>query len=122
MDDREQAQILGLVRLVAGLATFLMPRTVAKLWLGDRADSSVARVALRGVGVRDAAIGTGLLLALEDGGKQARPWLQAGALVDAADSWNVLVDGEMPLLRRLISAGATGAFAWWGLMVSERVD
>ena len=92
-DAKELAKGLGLMRLAFGVFLFLFPRRSARGWTGERAEEGVSRLALRGMGARDIAIGTGLLIAL-DRGAPARGWLEAGALSDAGDAVATLFDGQ----------------------------
>ena len=75
-------QALGRIALGAGLV--LAPARLAAPWLAADAARAGTRVALAGLGARDLAIGLGAAWAL-GGGENARPWLLAGVIADAAD-------------------------------------
>jgi hypothetical protein len=75
-------QALGRIALGAGLV--VAPSRLAGAWLGADAARPGTRVALAGLGARDLAIGVGAAWAL-GGGENARPWLLAGVVADAAD-------------------------------------
>jgi len=122
MDERERARYLALGRLGVGATMFLAPKWTGRTWVGRQADTSGAKTITRGFGARDAAIGLGLLMALEDG-KGASRWLVAGALSDAGDTLSTLFSwSRLPRLARLtILAGAAGSCVL-GAWLSTRVD
>jgi hypothetical protein len=110
MNDRELAQALSLLRLTAGFVLFVAPRRALKVWLGDADPSPTAVTAARSAGIRDAAIGIGALVAL-DRETEVRGWLEAGAMVDAADALGVLAGWRhmSPLRRTFFLLTASGA-------------
>jgi hypothetical protein len=75
----------AVARVLAGAAFVAAPGLVARAWVGDDARGSGARALAQALGARDALIGVGALLAL-GGGRPVRPWLQMGAVADAADA------------------------------------
>lgn len=87
--DEELARGLGWLRVLAGLALFLMPRLGTRTWTGENAEDAPTSLAVRGMGVRDMALGAGLLTAMERGAP-VRGWLEAGAMVDAGDAMGTL--------------------------------
>ncbi len=84
MDGRTIATILAAGRVAIGTAAFVAPGLVGRQWLGEVADEAGTKIALRGLGVRDAAIGIGLLAAGDDR-ERTRNWLEAGIISDAGD-------------------------------------
>lgn len=87
--DEQLARGLGWLRLLVGLALFLMPRLATRTWTGDETDDASTALAVRGMGMRDVAIGAGLLTAMERG-TPVRGWLEAGAMADAGDALGTL--------------------------------
>ncbi len=121
MNDEDLARALGTTRLALGALALLAPQLTTKLWLGReaQADSLGARMAMRGLGGRDVAIGLGLLIALERGGP-VRGWLEAGALADASDTLSTLVSTrEIPRLRWFGSLLSTAGASWLGLRLAS---
>jgi hypothetical protein len=122
-DAKELARGLGLMRLAVGVFLFFFPRRSARGWTGERTEEGVSELALRGMGARDIALGTGLLIALDRGGP-ARGWLEAGALSDAGDAVATLLDGKaLTGPRRLfwfVAEGGTALFGGW--LASELDD
>lgn len=123
VDAKELARGLGLMRLAFGVFLFLFPRRSAQGWTGERTQEGVSRLALRGMGARDIALGTGLLIAL-DRGAPARGWLEAGALSDAGDAAATLFDGQaLSGPRRVLwFVAEVGAALFGGWLASELDD
>ena len=87
--DEDLVRAWGWIRIIVGALLALLPRLSTKLWMGEAADDSPTELAVRGMGVRDVAIGVGMVGALESGSSVA-PWLKAGAIVDAGDAYATL--------------------------------
>jgi hypothetical protein len=122
LDARELATLMGWTRVVVGTLLFMAPRKVMSGWVGDPGSAPATPVAARAAGARDAAIGLGLLLALEGDGKPRR-WLEAGAIADAADSLAVLAEfREVGGIRGLFWAAVAGGSAWLNLQLAEALD
>jgi hypothetical protein len=85
-------RISGLGRAVYGTGLVVAPGIFARVWLGREAERPSAQLALRAVGVRDAAVGLGMLLSADDADRQ-RPWLAAGAVSDLVDMAATLLAG-----------------------------
>jgi hypothetical protein len=83
--DRDLARALGWMRILLGLLLFFMPKFSVRRWTGDEPDGAPTDLATRGMGIRDVAIGAGIVTALE---REApvRGWLEASAMVDAGDA------------------------------------
>ncbi|MDQ4026058.1 MAG: hypothetical protein M3217_11325 [Actinomycetota bacterium] len=112
MDEEEIARLYGALRLGIGLTMVVAPSVVSKVWLGRGAEDAPARVGMRGLGGREAAIGLGTLLALERG-RPVSGWLEAGALADAADAFGVVAQRKtLPAARWMLAAGIAAASAW----------
>lgn len=122
MDEEELARLYGVTRLVVGAAAIVAPSLVAKVWLGRGAEDTVSRVALRGLGGREAGIGFGTLVALERGAP-VRPWLEAGALADAADAFGTLAQRKsLPAARWLLAFGIAAGSAWFSTQLAATFE
>ncbi len=121
-DDVDLARALAWMRVAAGITLFLAPRFAAKAWTGERTEDFTTTMAVRGFGIRDAAIGIGLVLAIENG-TPARRWIEAGALADAGDAIGTLAAwGDLPKLRALLWLGSQVAAAALGYRLSQSLD
>lgn len=120
--DEDLARGLGWVRVLAGLALFFMPKLGTRTWTGEHAEDAPTELAVRGMGVRDVAIGAGLLTALERGAP-ARGWLEAGAMVDAGDALGTLFSWRgMGKPRGVFWFLTEVGSAALGLSLADRVD
>lgn len=120
--DLDSARALAWVRILVGSFLFLAPRTAAKLWTGEDEDGVTAVLAVRGAGARDAALGAGLLIALERGAPVQR-WLEAGAVVDAADACGTLTAWrDLPKWRAVLLLGSETAAAYLGSQLARSLD
>ena len=122
MEDRELARLLGLGRTVLGMTMVLMPRKAVRGYMGQDNPSFAAQMAIRGLGARDIALGTGLLVALEDDGDVDR-WLEAGAIADAGDLLATLANfRELPTWRRMLWLITAGSATFLGLKLAGSLD
>jgi hypothetical protein len=122
MDDRELARMLGVGRVVIGLTLVLAPRKSVRGYVGDDNPSFAAEMLARGMGARDIALGTGLLVALENDGEVAR-WLEGGALADAGDFLSTLAHlRELPTWRRLAWLVTAGSSTFLGLKLAGALE
>ena len=102
MNEREMARILGLTRTAFGVLGFLAPTKTVRAWIGREAKPYPTNMIMRGFAARDAAIGIGLLAALENDGP-VRGWLEASALSDLGDAVGTLASWkDLPGYRRLL--------------------
>lgn len=83
MATRELALINGRGRIAVGAALVAVPQT-ARLWIGGDAIDQPMTILVRALGARDAALGLGVVIAL-DRGAPVRGWLEACALADLVD-------------------------------------
>ena len=121
-DVEDLARLYGVIRLAIGATTLFAPSLVAKVWMGRGAEDAVSRVGMRGLGGREAAIGLGTLLAIENGGP-VRGWLEAGALADAADAFSVVAARKtLPPSRWVLGAGIAAASAWFCTQIASELD
>src|SRR6516165_152288 len=74
---RQVALGLAAARVGVGLTAVVMPKLVARPWVGAEAEGLGAAVLGRALGGRDIALGLGLLLAARRD-RPLRGWLEAG--------------------------------------------
>ena len=111
---------MSISRVGLGLALIAAPKLVTGMWLGPPSFHPAAKVLARGLGVRDIAIGLGVLGALGSG-KSPRPWLAAGVVSDALDVAATIVESDslpgaaVPIVVATGGVGAAvGAYALQG--------
>lgn len=122
MDPRTLTRLLAAGRVAIGLGLFAAPATAARSWLGDAVDDAGTRMATRGLGARDVALGVGTLVALRDDGP-VRPWLDAGVAADLADATAaVLARGERPAGAIGATLAVAGGAAAAGLWLRRALD
>ena len=120
--DEDLARGLAWVRVLAGLLLFFMPKFGLRGWTGERTEDAPTELSVRGMGVRDIAIGAGLLTALERG-TPARGWLEAGAMADAGDALGTLFSWRgMGKPRGVFWFVTEVGAAALGLSLAERID
>ena len=121
MNEKDIARMLGLMRVALGTAGFLMPKKAIRVWIGQEAKPYPTNMVARSLAIRDAALGIGVLTALEKD-TEVRGWLEAGALADMGDAVAVLSAKDLPGFRRaLLFAGALGAAAV-GMQAAGSID
>lgn len=120
--DEDLARGLGWLRVIAGLVLFFMPKPATRTWTGEHADDAPTELSVRGMGIRDVAIGAGLLTALERGAP-AKGWLEAGAMVDAGDALGTLFSWRgMGKPRGVFWFVTEVGAAALGLSLADRMD
>jgi hypothetical protein len=72
------------VRIAYGVGLMLVPDRLTMRWLGDEGRTDAARVALRGLGAREAVLHAGGLVAVCRG-EAIRPWIGASIAGDVVD-------------------------------------
>lgn len=102
----------GLARVAVGVVATTAPRTLGRTWIGGDADSSGATVILRAFGVRDLALGAGMVSgAMKD---DADTWLATCALADFGDAAATVI-GRKGLpdsgVRTTVALAGAGALA-----------
>jgi hypothetical protein len=113
MEPRDAALMHARGRIAVGAAFVLFPGLAGRMWIGSDAVRRPVKVLARAFGVRDLAIGLGIVIAL-DRGTPVRGWIEAGALSDAVDTVASLLAGDSihPALRwPCIAIGAGSAAA-----------
>lgn len=108
------ARLVAAGRVGFGVALMLTPERVTTPWLGSDAARPGTRVAARGLGARDLALGAGTLAA---GGADLQPWVAAGILADAADlAATVGAGAALPRSGRMLVGAVAGAGAALGAL------
>lgn len=95
------SRLFALGRTTYGSGLVGMPELFARPWIGREARRPAVQLALRALGVRDAALGVGALLTSNDPARQ-RIWLAAGAISDLVDMAATLATpaGKIPQASR----------------------
>ena len=108
--------------MIVGLGLIAKPDLIAGLWVGRPTFRAPARVLARGLGIRDIALGVGLLAALGGRGSP-RPWLIAGTIADAADMAITIAESDsLPATAVPIVVAAGGSGAALGAYALTGVD
>jgi hypothetical protein len=97
-------------RVLIGAMLFAAPDLVAAPWVGDDARTTGARVVVRALGARDAALGAGTLAAAGDA-VQLRRWLLASSASDAADFVATLAGPRTPARTAVLGFAAAAALS-----------
>jgi hypothetical protein len=92
MQPRDLALAHARGRMVVGAAYVLAPGLAGRLWIGSDAGRRSVKVLARAFGVRDLALGLGVVIAL-DRGAPVRGWIEGGVLSDAVDVMATLLAG-----------------------------
>ena len=113
MEPRDAAVLHARGRIAVGAAFVLFPGLAGRMWIGSDAARRPVKVLARAFGVRDLALGLGVVIAL-DRGAPARGWIEAGILSDAIDTCASLLAGSSiaPAIRWpcvALGAGSTAA-------------
>src|SRR4051812_45386215 len=84
MDQTTLTRLHAAGRVAIGTAMVLAPEKVAATWIGGREASRTGpQVVTQALGIRDAALGAGILSSV--GSSAARTWLLAAVAADAVD-------------------------------------
>ena len=122
MDHRQVVRILSTLRVVIGAVLVVAPGVAGRRWIGEPADDARVKVAIRGLGARDVALGLGALRAL-DRGEPARGWVQLAAIGDTTDAVSgVLGARRLGLVRSLATVVSAGGAAALGFAAAGMVD
>jgi hypothetical protein len=84
MDFRQIVRMLAAGRVAIGASLVVLPGFAGGFWIGAAAKDPRTKVMIRAMGIRDLALGAGLLRAL-DRGEPAKGWAMLGAASDAVD-------------------------------------
>jgi hypothetical protein len=109
-------------RIVVGTALVAAPALAARTWIGDQADTPGAKVLARALGVRDLAIGLGVVLAMKNDAP-VRGWLEGAALADVVDFGATLAAGDgIPQGSRIAVLAVAGISAVQCALLAQSVD
>src|SRR3954464_3637543 len=115
MDTKQQALVVGAIRLGVGAALVAAPGWAGRIWVGPGADGAGSKVFARAIGARDVALGARVLRAARNGG-EAREWLQSGFVADIADPAATIVAFRHLTKGRRVAvpliAGAVGVLGY----------
>lgn len=116
MEARMATIALAAGRIAIGTAAFVAPRAVMRGWIGAAANDRGTQIAVRGLAVRDVALGLGTLAALDDPGR-TKNWIEAGIIADAGDFTATAMGGREARGRAslgvmAIAGGAAAAGMW----------
>jgi hypothetical protein len=116
---RAAAAAVAALRMAYGVALAVAPGDVGSRWIGRDARRRPAGVALRALGVRDAALQAGTLAAALRG-EPVRPWLLAAIAGDVTDMVaTAAASGDVPDdAPRKTLAVAGGSAAMSGLLAA----
>lgn len=123
MDTTTATRVLAATRLAYGAGLVALPGRLALPWIGSDADRPATRVALRALGVRDAALGAGALAYAGDDAR-LRPWLAVAIASDLVDMAATLAapGNAMPASRRWPVAAIAGLAAAAGAALHRSLD
>jgi hypothetical protein len=122
MDARTLAKSIAYLRAALGAGLVVAPARSARGWVGEDGTSRAAQVMGIAVGARDVAVAAGTLRALSSG-EDARPWLAASVLCDAADAAaNISRRDALPATGALGVTALAGGAALLGLWLLKELD
>jgi hypothetical protein len=122
MEPRDLALAHARGRILVGAAFVLAPGLAGRLWIGRDAAQRSIKVLARAFGVRDLALGLGVVIAL-DRGAPVRGWIEGGVLSDAVDVCATLLAGDSipsDVRRGALALGASSALL--GVALSRKLD
>lgn len=120
--NRKLAIAFGASRVAYAVALLAIPGRAGGPWLGKAAESGGGRVAARALGVRDGAMGVGVVLAAVSRGP-LKPLLLACAVSDAVDMTATLVDREsLPERSAPATVAVAGGAAVAGLALAASIS
>ena len=117
MEARDLVRAHAAGRIAVGAAFVLAPGLAGRLWIGREAGRRAVKVLGRAFGVRDLALGLGVVIAVERGAP-LRGWVEGGVLSDAVDATATLLAGDSipPGVRRgALALGVSSALLGAGL-------
>jgi len=123
MDERELAKWYAGGRVAIGVLALLFPGWLVSLLVGGER-TRAAKTLGRMLGVRDAVLGAGTLVALQEEKVPLRPWMTYGAVADAVDALAILLAyRSLPKWRRFaMLLTAVGGAATGGYLVTRFDD
>ena len=122
MESRDIATAIARGRIAIGAAALAAPGLASRVMLGSNGSRPGTKLFARMLGGRDAALGLGVVIAL-DRGAPVRGWLEASALADAIDLVGCLIArDEMPSTAFATTAALAGGAALAGIWLSRQLD
>ncbi len=85
MDYRQIVRMLAAGRVVVGTTLTVFPGFAGGMWIGEAAKDPGVKVMIRAMGIRDFALGAGMLQALSKG-EPTKSWAGLCATADAVDA------------------------------------
>jgi hypothetical protein len=123
MDHRSLARITAAGRVAIGATLMTVPTLITRGWAGEVAASPGGKLLARTMGVRDLALGLGVLGALDRGDPRARDWVRLSALSDAVDATaTVLAYPHLPRRTRFGALAVAAGAALVGFAAAEQLD
>ena len=113
------ARLNGIGRAVLGAAMVVAPGAITRLWM-DVGATRETQILGRTHGVRDIALGAGLVWAI-DRGEPAQAWMAGAALSDVVDAGATLSQWKTlpPTGRLLVLALATSSAVQMGMLAAR---
>jgi hypothetical protein len=122
MDARSLARTLAYLRIALGAGLVVAPARSARGWVGEDGTSRAAQVMGIAVGARDVAVAAGTLRALAKQ-EDARPWVAASVLCDAADAAaNISRRDALPATGAIGVTALAGSAAAIGLWLLKELS
>jgi hypothetical protein len=120
MSPRDIGRIAAAGRVLVGAALTAAPASGAG-WIGEESGKSPVTVYSRALGIRDAAIGLGVITAGDT--EKLRPWILAGLVSDIVDLAATLEAREdLPALGRNAVPFIAGGSALLGAWLLTQLD
>jgi hypothetical protein len=119
VDERDTLRLNGIGRAVLGVLLLVAPGQIARLWLGSRGTIE-SKVLGRTHGVRDVALGVGLVQAIARG-EPVRAWVAGSAASDVVDAAVTLAFWKsLPRVGRfIVLALAAGSAVQMGALAAR---
>ena len=115
---RAGGRAVAALRVALGVSAMVSP-LAAWPWVGRSTTEPAGAVLGRAAGVRDVALGAGVLLAARQGPRAERTWVAAGVLCDLVDATATAANWQrLPSPGRLLVTGAAVAAAAVGSLAA----
>jgi hypothetical protein len=119
LTPQNASRAIGLSRIAFGIALVAVPGRVGQAWLGEGGKTAPTKVALQGLGIRDALIGMAMAHSAGDPDRGYR-WARTSAIGDAVDLAATLNARELlPRSGVVGTAALAGAGAVLSIATSE---
>ena len=121
LDERTIAKLLAAGRIGVGVGLLALPQVIGGRWVGPDGDRPGTRVLARALGVRDLALGAGVMAGLRQDDPVKR-WLALGVICDTVDLIATAAEPDIPMRGRLSTAVIAGAAALVGVRLVRALD